>query len=167
MLSTSTSCAGNLIRKRSSWKWNIRWEETLSRGSWNRCFSPCKAGALLDSLYVVEELIHCRAETTSAVLATLDGKINSIADDAAAKKINQREHEKILQANLKDVYDKQKDKSLGAMGRSRVYGTSGFSEMMDVDEPFDIVKGKNRKYVIRFFDMLPLTECYEGLHKTR
>lgn len=85
------------------------------------------------------------AETTSGVLATLDGKINSIADDAAAKKINQREHEKILQANLKDVYDKQKDKSLGAMGRSRVYGASGFSEMMDVDEPFDIVKGKNRK----------------------
>ena len=122
---------------------------------------------MLDSLYVVEELIHSRAETTSAVLATLDGKINSIADDAAAKKINQREHEKILQANLKDVYDKQKDKSLGAMGRSRVYGTSGFSEMMDVDEPFDIVKGKNRKYVIRFIDMLPLTEYYEGLHKTR
>ena len=33
---------------------------------------------------------------TSAVLANLDGKINSIAADTAASKLNQQEHEIIL-----------------------------------------------------------------------
>ena len=33
---------------------------------------------------------------TSAVLANLDGKINSIAEDTAASKLNQQEHEIIL-----------------------------------------------------------------------
>ncbi|KAF8972444.1 hypothetical protein BDZ97DRAFT_1752357 [Flammula alnicola] len=86
------------------------------------------------------------ASTTSAVLATLDGKINSIAADAAAMKMNQQEHEKILQANLKEVYDKQKEKSLGGgMASRRAAFQMGDREnmSMDVDEPD--IKGKNRK----------------------
>jgi COP9 signalosome complex subunit 7 len=87
---------------------------------------------------------------TSAVLANLDGKINSIAADTAATKLHQQEHERILQLNLKDVYDKQKEKSLGGAMASR-RGPIPLSErenvmMMDVDEPDN--KGKNRKYVI-------------------
>ena len=87
---------------------------------------------------------------TAAVLANLDSKINSIAADAAATKLNQQEHERILQLNLKDVYDKQKEKSLGGSMANR-RGPIPLSErenmmMMDVDEPDN--KGKNRKYVI-------------------
>jgi len=87
------------------------------------------------------------ASMTSAVLANLDGKINSIAADTAATKLHQQEHERILQLNLKDVYDKQKEKSLGGPMASR-RGPIPLSErenvmMMDVDEPDN--KGKNRK----------------------
>jgi len=86
------------------------------------------------------------ASTTSAVLATLDAKINTIAADTAATKFNQQEHERILQANLKDVYEKQKEKSLGGgMASRRAAFQLGDREnmSMDVDEPDS--KGKNRK----------------------
>jgi len=86
------------------------------------------------------------ASMTSAVLANLDGKINSIAADTAATKLNQQEHERILQLNLKDVYDKQKEKSLGgpmATRRGPIPVNERENMMMDVDEPDN--KGKNRK----------------------
>ncbi|KDR68808.1 hypothetical protein GALMADRAFT_231131 [Galerina marginata CBS 339.88] len=86
------------------------------------------------------------ASTTSSVLATLDGKINSIAADTAAAKFNLQEHEKILQDNLKYVHDKQKEKSLGGgMASRRAAFQLGDREnmSMDVDEPDG--KGKNRK----------------------
>ena len=91
---------------------------------------------------------------TSAVLANLEGKINSIAADAAATKLNQQEHERILQLNLKDVYDKQKEKSLGgAMATRRGPIPAGEREnmLMDVDEPD--IKGKNRKYVLPVYSL--------------
>ncbi|KAF4623791.1 hypothetical protein D9613_001386 [Agrocybe pediades] len=86
------------------------------------------------------------ASTTSAVLATLDNKINAIVADAAAAKLNQQEHERILQANLKEVQDKQKDKNLGGgmVGRRSAFSVGDRENMsMDVDEPD--AKGKNRK----------------------
>jgi COP9 signalosome complex subunit 7 len=90
-----------------------------------------------------------RAETTTAVLATLDEKINDIAAETAATKLNQQEHEKALQANLKEVYDKQKDKSLGGMMGRRGMHMGNYSDKesmhMDVDEPPENSKGKNRK----------------------
>lgn len=90
-----------------------------------------------------------RAETTTAVLATLDEKITAIAAETAAAKQNQQEHEKVLQANLKEVYDKQKDKSLGGMMGRRGPHIGGYSDKesmhMDVDEPPENSKGKNRK----------------------
>lgn len=89
-----------------------------------------------------------RASTTSAILATLDGKINQIAADAAAAKASQQEHERILQNNLKEVYDKQKEKSLGggmATRRGAQFQVGERENMsMDVD---DDNKGKNRKCV--------------------
>jgi COP9 signalosome complex subunit 7 len=87
---------------------------------------------------------------TSAVLVNLDVKITSIAADSAATKLNQQEHERMLQLNLKDVYDKQKEKSLGgamATRRGPIPASDRENMMMDVDEPDN--KGKNRKYVIQ------------------
>ncbi|KAF9481225.1 hypothetical protein BDN70DRAFT_992032 [Pholiota conissans] len=86
------------------------------------------------------------ASTTAAVLATLDGKINSIAADTAAAKMSQVEHERQLQANLKEVHERQKEKSLGGgMASRRAAFQVGDRENMnmDVDEPD--TKGKNRK----------------------
>ena len=86
---------------------------------------------------------------TSAVLVNLDGKINSIAADSAATKLNQQELERILQLNLKDVYDKQKEKSLGgtmATRRGPISASDRENMMMDVDERHELDnKGKNRK----------------------
>ncbi|KAJ3506258.1 hypothetical protein NLJ89_g6970 [Agrocybe chaxingu] len=84
------------------------------------------------------------ATTTSAVLTTLDAKINSIAADTAAQKLNQQEHERILQAHLKEVFEKQKEKSMGGGMASRraAFQMGDRENMMDVDEPDN--KGKNR-----------------------
>ncbi|KAF9527139.1 hypothetical protein CPB83DRAFT_856810 [Crepidotus variabilis] len=87
------------------------------------------------------------ASTTAAVLSTLDAKIGSIAEANAAQKQSHQEHEKQLQANLKEVYDKQKEKGLGGgSGMASRRGTFQLGDrenMMDVDEPDS--KGKNRK----------------------
>lgn len=85
------------------------------------------------------------ASTTSAVLSTLDGKINAITADSVAAKLSQQEHERILQANLKEVYEKQKEKSFGGAMATRRFqvGDRENTHMMDVDEPDN--KGKNRK----------------------
>jgi COP9 signalosome complex subunit 7 len=79
------------------------------------------------------------------VLSTLDGKINSIVADASAAKLSQQEHERMLQANLKEVYEKQKEKSFGGAMASRRFqlGDRENVHMMDVDDPES--KGKNRK----------------------
>ena len=104
---------------------------------------------------------------TSAVLANLDGKINSIAADTAATKLNQQEHERILQLNLKEVYDKQKEKSLGgamATRRGPIPVSERENMMMDVDEQDN--KGKNRKYVIPVYSLCLLKfSVIEGHHK--
>lgn len=102
-----------------------------------------------ESFWSISPCLSSRASTTSAVLTTLDGKINSIVAETTATKLNQQEHERILQLNLKDVYDKQKDKSLGGTMANR-RGPISMSDrenmmMMDVDEPDN--KGKNRKCV--------------------
>jgi len=89
------------------------------------------------------------AATTSSVLATLDDKINIIAADVAATKAKEQENERILQANLKEAHEKQKDKSLGGGAMSNRRGGASFimgdreNMSMDVDEPEN--KGKNRK----------------------
>lgn len=94
---------------------------------------------------------HCRADTTTAVLATLDEKISSIASQTTAAKLRQEDHEKVIQANLKEVYDKQKDKGLGGVPGRRGAQMPNYSEKdlmhMDVDDPTDNTKGKNRKCV--------------------
>jgi COP9 signalosome complex subunit 7 len=94
-----------------------------------------------------------RADTTTAVLATLDEKISSIASETTAAKLRQEDHERVIQANLKEVYDKQKDKGLGGMmgRRGTLQQMANFADKdvmnMDVDDPPDYTKGKNRKCV--------------------
>jgi len=89
------------------------------------------------------------AATTSSVLATLDDKINTIAADVAAAKAKEQENERILQANLKEAHEKQKDKSLGGGAMANRRGGASFimgdreNMSMDVDEPEN--KGKTRK----------------------
>ena len=101
------------------------------------------------------------------MLVNLDGKIKSIAADTAATKLNQQEHDRILQLNLKDVVDKQKEKSLGgtmATRRGPVPANERENMMMDVDEPDS--KGKNRKYVIPDYSLYLLKfSMIEGHHK--
>ncbi|KAJ2928578.1 hypothetical protein H1R20_g8498, partial [Candolleomyces eurysporus] len=80
------------------------------------------------------------ASTTSAVLSTLDAKINSIAAETTHQKSVKAEYEKTLQQNLKEVHDKNKDK--GAAAR-RVYERENMG--MDIDEPLEVRGGKNRK----------------------
>lgn len=105
-------------------------------------------------------LTRSRAETTAAVLTTLDQKIDSISSEATAYKIHRSEQEKVVQQVLKEVMEKQKEKS-GSMGgtvRRVLGGIPGFQsgerdrprDAMDVDEPFEISKGKNRKWVLDF-----------------
>ncbi|KAF8635279.1 hypothetical protein AX17_003960 [Amanita inopinata Kibby_2008] len=97
--------------------------------------------------------------TTSAVLATLDTKIEAIAAQTAAKKVEQEEYDKVLYATLKEVAEKQKDKGAFRRGGSST-GVSGsvsggpadrdkdgtaMMMMMDVDDIHEQYKGKNRK----------------------
>jgi len=79
------------------------------------------------------------AATTSSVLLTLDSKIENIAARTAAKRAGQEEHDKTLQAVLKEVTDR-KDKSgyrKGTIDRDNM--------LMDVDDVLEQAKGKNRK----------------------
>ena len=102
-----------------------------------------------------------RAETTTAVLDSLDSKIAEIVAEADAKKVRELKYEQALQANLKEVYDKHKEKTsggggglgafLGRKGTGGGMGLGGAFERdvmhMDVDEPLESSKGKNRKWV--------------------
>src|SRR5882672_4844730 len=102
-------------------------------------------------------LTYTRASTTSSVLSALDTKLNAIAVQSTVRKQHQQEYEKQLQANLKDVHDKQKDKSLGSVtageraGLSR-RGTLQFERdrenLMEVDELDPRGKGRKFMYVI-------------------
>ncbi|KAG6848917.1 hypothetical protein H0H93_012822 [Arthromyces matolae] len=95
-------------------------------------------------LEAVMKALQNWSETTSSVLATLDAKILQISHKTELAKQADAEHEKALQATLKEVHEKQKDKALGI--RRGVLGGSGFDrerDIMDVDE--ENLKGKNRK----------------------
>ncbi|KAG6810899.1 hypothetical protein H0H92_009891 [Tricholoma furcatifolium] len=89
------------------------------------------------------------AETTSSVLLTLDAKIQQISRETEAVKAAEAEHEKILQATLKEVYDKQKDKALGGNSARRGVPLNFLdardSMHMNIDENPESSKSKNRK----------------------
>jgi COP9 signalosome complex subunit 7 len=92
------------------------------------------------------------ASTTSSVLSALDAKLNVIAAQTVVHKQHQQEYEKQLQANLKEVHDKQKEKSLGSTGGERAgLGRRGTQfdrdreNMMEVDDLDP--KGRGRKFV--------------------
>ncbi|KAG5636927.1 hypothetical protein H0H81_006360 [Sphagnurus paluster] len=89
------------------------------------------------------------AETTTAVLGTLEAKIQQISRETTAAKQMEQEQESLLQANLKEVFEKQKDKSLGGGMMNRRGMHMGIPDRdpmhMDVDEPPEGLKNKNRK----------------------
>jgi len=81
--------------------------------------------------------------------------------EAEAKKVRELKYEQAVQANLKEVYDKHKEKTsggggggigsfLGRKGAAGGFGLGGAFERdamhMDVDEPLESSKGKNRKW---------------------
>ena len=97
-----------------------------------------------------------RVNITSTVLTTLDSKLATISSYSAASAVHQAEHDKVLQATLKDVIERQKEAKLARRGgtayalqntldfggRERELLRDRENVMMDVD---DDVKGKNRK----------------------
>ncbi|KAK7047216.1 hypothetical protein VNI00_006882 [Paramarasmius palmivorus] len=92
------------------------------------------------------------ASTTSAVLKTLDDKIQAINNEAVAAKVAKEEQEKEVQTVLKEIQEKAKDskQSTGSVmtGTSSRRTNTGYSEKdmkMDVDEPVEPSRGKNRK----------------------
>ncbi|KAF8642862.1 hypothetical protein AX16_009368 [Volvariella volvacea WC 439] len=96
------------------------------------------------------------ATMTANVLATLDEKIAAISSETAAQKLAQQEHEKALQANLKEVYEKYREKAPMGPRRGpginpalfsdqRGFGYSGADAPMDVDEPADFTKVKTSR----------------------
>ncbi|KZT24656.1 hypothetical protein NEOLEDRAFT_1066949 [Neolentinus lepideus HHB14362 ss-1] len=89
------------------------------------------------------------ASTTASVLATLDNKLASLSSRAAAKAAEDEEYDKTVQTILKEVSDKQKESKaagkkppLGMLERSNA---ANVMDSMDVDEPVENFKGKNRK----------------------
>ena len=77
------------------------------------------------------------------MLSTLDNKIQAISTQAAASKQRLEEHDQIVQQNLKELMEKQKEK--GVLQQRRGFPAEKDSMRMDVDEPADNSKGKNKK----------------------
>ncbi|KAJ8518933.1 hypothetical protein ONZ45_g4064 [Pleurotus djamor] len=79
--------------------------------------------------------------TTAAVLTTLDEKIADIAQAAAADKTKREAYDKQLNATLKELTDKQKEKTTPVNSGIPRRGTF---DSMDVDEP-ENTKGKSSR----------------------
>ncbi|KAF9259159.1 hypothetical protein L218DRAFT_933985 [Marasmius fiardii PR-910] len=123
-----------------------------------RDLEPEKLGELLAAL-------KDWASTTSAVLQTLDQKISSITIESSNAKTKRENFDKEIQSTLKELQDKDRNKEFrGAVGggggggnMSSSVSMSGArgnrdrstymsaSDRMDVDEPMEAPKGKNRK----------------------
>lgn len=106
-----------------------------------RDLEPGKIESILDAL-------KAWADTTSSVLAALDGKLASLASNTAARHTQEEEYEKDLAATIKYVMEKQKEAKSGAKRETQKLGMGGRSDKdkdsMDVDEPLE-GKGKNKK----------------------
>jgi COP9 signalosome complex subunit 7 len=96
---------------------------------------------------------HRRAATTAAVLSTFDQELLTIASHTLAAKTYQEEHERALSTNIREIFERQKDKGGMNMLMRRAYVSGanvsggGDKDSMDVDEISDNLKGKNRKCV--------------------
>jgi hypothetical protein len=117
------------------------------------------------NLKLVIHLTIRRAATTAAVLHSLDQELVTISSAAAANKMHHDEHERALSATLKDVLERQKDKSgMGMMMKRGFLGNTGLTtggdkDGMDVDDPIESAKGKNRKCVF-FQTSRPLSNTF-------
>jgi COP9 signalosome complex subunit 7 len=111
-----------------------------------------------------------RTETTQRVLQALDTSLSSLASQKAASAMELEEHERIYNANVKEILDRHKESKMaspmpmGRRGLSSLNGSQGIGqalgqalgglmpgEGMDVDEPES--KGKSRRYA----SFLPLS----------
>jgi hypothetical protein len=87
------------------------------------------------------------------VLHSLDHELTAISAETTATKWHREEHERAMAATLVDILERQKDKSGLSMLMKRGYlsnsslGSGGDKDGMDVDDPVDNSKGKNRKCV--------------------
>jgi len=98
-------------------------------------------------------LIVLRSSTTASALSTLDEKINDIAKETNLRKNRQTEYESQLQTILKDILDRKEKQNLA--NRRTVFGDRD-NMPMDIDEPPELTKGKNRKCVVSLY----LYVCY-------
>lgn len=88
------------------------------------------------------------------MLSELDQKLMEAATYSVTVQTDHEEHERMYQAKLKDVQERQKD---GKGGRR----TQLSQDSMDVDEPPpDGLKLRNRKYVSFSLVLLALAQCY-------
>ncbi|KAA1468346.1 hypothetical protein DENSPDRAFT_794180 [Dentipellis sp. KUC8613] len=106
-----------------------------------RDLEPDKIGAVLRSL-------EDWSETTGSVLTTLDNKLSSLSSQTVALALAEEDHKRILTTNLKEILEKQKENK--AAGKRGMAGGSAYrkdrdDDSMDVDDPAESSKGKNRK----------------------
>lgn len=77
------------------------------------------------------------------MLSELDQKLMEAGTYSAGVQLDNEDHERAYQANLKEVQERQKE---GRGGR-RMTLSQNSGDSMDVDEPVADVKFRNRKYV--------------------
>jgi hypothetical protein len=103
----------------------------------------------------------CRARTTSAVLTTLDAKLASLAAEGVARRIEDEEHERAVQATLKEVSEGKK-----AAGGKKGGAADAAADAMDVDDEVGAPAGKakSRKCVCRCYaDRMCVAEADLGV----
>ncbi|KAI0033696.1 hypothetical protein K488DRAFT_47169 [Vararia minispora EC-137] len=111
-----------------------------------------------DALPTLLSSLQAWSSTTSSLLTSLDSKLQSLAARSVEAARHAEMHEKILEANLKEIADKR-EKSKRTDTRRELKDGSGqwnrkdrtVDDDMDVDDSLfgSAAKGKNRKSVIR------------------
>ncbi|KAJ7080593.1 hypothetical protein B0H15DRAFT_913350 [Mycena belliarum] len=97
------------------------------------------------------------ADTTAAVLATLDAKLADVAAMGGARRAELADHDKMLQAALREAAERAKDRGAAGMARRSTglgQGSAGniyYGDAMDVDDVGggggqENAKGKGRKH---------------------
>ena len=115
------------------------------------CWKRFRVGSSQRTAFFVPVRIHVwlRVTTTATVLSELEQKLVEAATYSATTQAENDEHERLYQATLKDVQERQKD---GKGGRRGPLSQNSL-DSMDIDElPLDGPKLRSRKplYVSSF-----------------
>ncbi|TFY71403.1 hypothetical protein EVG20_g1619 [Dentipellis fragilis] len=117
--------------------------------------------SLIPTVLTQRNAMH-RSQTTGSVLTTLDNKLSSLSSQSVALALAEEDHTRILTTNLKDILEKQKENK--AAGKRGMAGGSAFrkdrDDDMDVDDPAESSKGKNRKYVVPYDSLFTRAASY-------